>query len=94
MKAIINNLLYDTEKAEKIYEYRRKVQGAEVLFMPGYSFYDWCHIDIYKTTSGRWFEHNTDKSTITPTTEADVKDTIRKINPEKYMELFGSVENA
>ena len=46
MKKIIGNLLYDTEKAEKIYSYRlRRKTGSIGTF----NFYSWFDIDVYKT---------------------------------------------
>ena len=46
MKKIIGNLLYDTEKAEKIYSFRQK---RIVSNFGGMNFYEWYDIDVYKT---------------------------------------------
>lgn len=93
-KAIINGKLYDTEKAEKVDIYRRRVDmgpvlpGSEVHFMPFHT------IVIYKTAKGNYFEHDEKTNSITLTNEARVKDTIRKLYPDRYIELFGEVEEA
>ena len=39
MKKIIGNKIYDTEKAKKIFEFRRERKGDDCWFKPGYSFY-------------------------------------------------------
>lgn len=93
-KAIINGKLYDTEKAEKVVSFRRRVDmgpiysGSEIHYTPLHD------IDIYKTAKGNYFEHDVDKGTITTTDEDEVKDIIRRLYPDKYIELFGEVEEA
>lgn len=93
-KAIINGKLYDTEKAEKIESYRRRVDegpvlpGSEVHYIPFHT------IVIYKTAKGNYFEHDENNNHITTTDEAGVKEIIRKLYPDRYIELFGEVEEA
>ena len=94
MRAIIGNLLYDTARAKKIFSFRRKVKGPDMALFPGYCFVEWCDIDIYKTASGRWFEHNKDKETITPTKESNVKEITSRLDPKRYIEFFGNVKEA
>ena len=53
MKKIIGNLLYDTEKAEKIYSFMQK---RKISSFGGMNFYEWysvdavsyTHLDVYK----------------------------------------------
>ena len=46
MKKIIGNLLYDTEKAEKIYSF---IQKRKITSFGGMNFHDWYSVDVYKT---------------------------------------------
>ncbi len=93
-KAIIDGKLYDTEKAEKIDSYRKRVDMGPIL---SGSYVHWTpmhRIDIYKTAKGNYFEHDVDGDTITTTDEARVRAIIQKLYPDKYIELFGEVEEA
>ena len=75
-RAIINNLLYDTEKAEFLLGYcEGKTKAVKVL---------------YKTKRGRYFAHNIQKESITPMTEESARDLIKDLSIEKYIELFGT----
>ena len=93
-RAIINDKLYDTEKAEKIISFQRRVDmgpiypGADTHWAPLHD------IDLYKTAKGKYFEHDRDRDAITPTHEEKAKDVIRRLYPDKYIELFGEVEEA
>lgn len=49
MKKIIDNLLYDTERSEKIYSYIRKIKTGSIGF---FNTYHWFDIDVYKTKIG------------------------------------------
>lgn len=62
MKAIIENKLYDTEKAELVYSFVRKCIGKDIFGMPGYCWADTCNIDLYKTQKGQYFEHNEERN--------------------------------
>lgn len=97
MKKIIDNKLYDTEKANKIYEYKHKYfeQGS---FMPeGWGFAHWEKAEVYKTEKGNYFvyfydENNENRERIEIRTEAKVKKLIQELNVDKYLELFGKVD--
>ena len=96
MKQIIDNKIYDTEKADKIYDFRRKVKGDECILWPGHYFYYWTNAQVYKTKKGNYFLH-LDKAEgydekIETITEEKVKELIKELNPDKYLELFGSVD--
>ena len=64
MRAIINGLLYDTEKAEIVWK--------------SDSFY----LDLYKTKNNRLVDEN------------KIKEFFGIRYPDKYIELFGEVEEA
>ena len=96
MKKIINNKLYDTDNAKIIFEFCIKLKGEDCWFKDGYAFYYWTNAQIYKTTKGNYFYHYDASGDydeiIEPTTLEDVKILIKKINPDKYIELFGNNE--
>ena len=93
-KAIINEKIYDTQKAEAVVKFRCRVDmgpvlsGSTVHWTPLHDF------TLYKTAKGNYFDYDEDTEAITPMDEADVKDLIRKLYPDKYIELFGEVEEA
>lgn len=93
-KAIIDSKLYDTEKAEPIISFNRRVDmgpifsGSELHWTPLHN------IILYKTAKGNYFEHDVDRDTITPKTEQMAQDLVRRLYPDTYIELFGKVEEA
>lgn len=98
MKAIINEKLYDTEKAKLLFSYKRKYKGNELFWKPGYFWYAWADVDIYKTEKGNYFlkvtEDDRNKEYLEATSEVNVKETIKKLDAEEYIKLFGKVEEA
>ena len=103
MKAIIDNKLYNTETAEIIYTFRGN-EPQSVLWSNKLKLNCWREKDIYKTKRGNYFIHiheggiNTSvsfsdlKERIELISEDKVKEIIRKLNIEKYIKLFGKVE--
>lgn len=93
MKKIINNKLYNTNTADIIFDFREKVRGDECWFRKGYSFCYWTDVQIYRTLNGNYFLHYNASSGydefIKEATEADVKNILKSLNPDKYIELFG-----
>ncbi len=96
MKAIIDNKIYDTEKATNIYEFRRKCKGSESVFFPGKFFVYWTNVQIYKTNKNNYFlhydEYDNYKEKIETITEDEVKEIIKKLEPDKYINLFGTID--
>lgn len=96
MKKIIDNKIYDTEKAVKIYEFRKKRKGNECILWPGRYFFYWTETQIYKTSRDNYFLHFDEaeghKEEIEPITETEVKELIKELNSEKYIELFGMID--
>lgn len=96
MKQIIDNKIYDTEKATPIFEFRRKCKGDEVWFRPGYVFTYWTDVQVYKTVKGNYFLHfdakDGYKEFIETTTKEEVEFIIKKLDPNKYIELFGIID--
>jgi hypothetical protein len=94
MKAIVDGKLYNTETAERIFSFRRKYKGAEISWMPGYSWVDWHDIDLYKTKKGAYFELDKKRESITPVAEEVVKNVLQKLDTDKFIEIFGEVIEA
>jgi len=93
MKRIVNGLLYDTEKAEKISEFKRSSDRI----------YDWwlgaeCRVHqrevLYRTKKGRYFIHSSSKAlgecneTIVPLAEDEAFQWLIEHDPEKAKEVF------
>ena len=93
-KAIINNKLYDTDRAALVVTFRRKVNecpvrpGSQVYWTPTHDF------ALYRTAKGNYFEHDQNTNEITPRSEDWSKDLILRLYPDKYIEIFGPVEEA
>ena len=94
MRAIRDGKLYDTATAEKIFSFCRKVAGNEIAWLPGYCFVRPHDIDLYRTKSGAYFEHDVDTGDIRPITEYEATDIVRRLDADKYIELFGDVPEA
>ena len=94
MRAIRDGKLYDTATAEKIFSCCRKVAGKEIAWLPGYCFMQTHDIDIYRTKSGAYFEHDVDAGNIRTITEYEATDIVRRLDADKYIELFGDVPEA
>ena len=93
MKAIINNKIYDTTKAEAIIDYRRKVNEGEIL-NSGVYYCPYHNFTLYKTAKGSYFEHDKTKDIISVLSEEIARDIVRKLEPDLYIKLFGDVEEA
>lgn len=93
-KAIINNKMYDTEKAESVVSFRRRVDMGPVISGSQIHWTPMHDCTLYKTAKGSYFDHDEDTGTITPRDETWAKDLIRRLYPDKYIELFGEVEEA
>lgn len=98
MKKIIGNLLYDTEKAEKIYSFRQK---RKISSFGGMNFYEWYDMDVYKTNKDNYFiygyikEKPSYKPFIEEYSEPEFEELLKEIDPDKYIELgFNDFEDA
>lgn len=88
MKKIIGNLLYDTEKAKKIYSF---IQKRKISSFGGMNFYEWYSIDVYKTEKDK----PSYKHFIEEYSEPEFEKLLKEIDPDKYIELgFNDFENA
>lgn len=97
MKKILNNKIYDTEKSERVFEYRHKWL-KNVSYLPiNYGFVEWEDATIYKTKKGNYFIYfnqsgYAERERIEETTLDNVKRIISELNPDEYLELFGTEE--
>ncbi len=100
MKYLVENKLYDTEKAEKIITYSKGIKH-EGMFLTTYPKYE--HT-LYKTKKGQFFIHigkytekpdisYPDKNYIKLITKKEAKQILEDLNEvEKYIEIFGEIE--
>lgn len=91
MKQIINNKLYDTNKTTHIFSFRQNYP-YESIFQKGIYFNNWKEVEYLKTEKGTYLLHNTDDKKVEIVQEDEVKDTLKKLDTDKYIELFGEVE--
>lgn len=93
-KSIVDGKLYDTEKATKVSE----MNGGRLLFVTEKGNYFSCttECDNYISSSedGICQVHEIIYSDIRPESIEGAKDSIGRCKPEKYVELFGEVEEA
>lgn len=103
MKAIRDNKVYDTEKAEEVMTFYRETPVTGInLFGQEIKHNVSRECILYKTVKGNWFEHrkkmNTtmnSKDIIVLVNEEDVKSTFRSLGEvEKYEEYFEKLEEA
>ena len=107
MKQIINNKLYDTEKADLLYSYLKNVPTIHSFLGNTYETTCWRDTDLYVTKKNNYFIHikqaNENRNNsyigrvveyIEETSEEEAKNLIQKLDPDKAIELFGEVEEA
>ena len=82
-RAVIDGLLYDTSKAEKVVTFDSCIANGS-FFIPK---------DLYMTKNRRFFSVSRLGGYIQTETEEEVKKILSQ-RPEKYQEIFGKVEEA
>jgi len=97
VKKIIDNKLYDTEKAEKIFNFRQQRKTGN---FGDYNFYRWFNVEVYKTKKNNYFFYGyikdslDNKEFLEVVSEENVKDVMKELDPDKYIKLFGDIEEA
>ena len=91
MRAIIGDLLYDTKKAELMLSYREWKLDGNLL---GVNMHSWHDMEMYKTPSGRYFLHDVQGKCILIPSEDEIADNYKKFDIDKYIEIYGGVEEA
>ena len=88
MRVIINNLLYDTDKSEIIYDNRTKV----IFKTRNGRYFKACRIISFSGYPAT-VEYSKDFHDITPLSKDELKYELRDA-PETYRSVFGAVEEA
>ncbi|PNX51332.1 MAG: hypothetical protein BV456_03530 [Thermoplasmata archaeon M8B2D] len=91
MKKIIEGKIYNTENAKIIFEFIRKYNDP-ISCMPGYSHSTWEDAKYLKTLKGTFLYYCEKRKDLEIITEDDIKKIIGRLNPDKYIELFGELE--
>lgn len=93
MKFIVNGKIYDTDKAEKVLNYRRRFPLP--LFPQLSEMYD---MVLYKTSKGNWFSLKCEdfgKKSCIVNTEKEVKEIFEKCGRDDlHAQYFGELEEA
>jgi len=97
LKKIIDNKIYDTEKATKIYEYSHKWFEECNWLKKGWGFTHWENAEVYKTNKDNCFiyfydEGYPDRERIEIKTLDEIKELVKKLNPDEFIKLFGDSE--
>lgn len=97
MKKIINNKLYDTEKGEKIFSFRQKRKTGN---FGNLNIYSWFNVEVYKTKKNNYFFYGyikdslDNKEYLEVVSEENIKEIMKELDPDKYIKLFGEIEEA
>lgn len=94
LRKIIDGKLYDTESALILFEFRRKYQDPlnPLFFGKNMVHVEWEDAQYLKTERGAYLYYCPKRKDLQVVTENEVKDTIRKLNADAYMRIFGQVE--
>lgn len=93
MRFIVNNKIYDTDKAELLCSFRKQWESETILG----TLYPYRDTNLYKTVKGNYFLTCTaDYGTnyIKVIDEANAKNYLMRNNYDKYVEMFGELEEA
>ena len=95
MQYLVNNRIYDTEKADKIISYSKSLEINRLGCLTIYKKYK--HT-LYKTKKDRYFfffldYKHIESEEIELLTETEVKDLLCELNAiDEYIDLFGELE--
>lgn len=94
LRKIIDGKLYDTESALILFEFRRKYQDPlnPLFFGKNMVHNEWEDAQYLKTERGAYLYYCPKRKDLQVVTENEVKDTIRKLDADAYMRIFGQVE--
>lgn len=91
MKKIINDKLYDTDKAEVIFSFKRKYKDS-CVWSKEITFNTWEPAQYLKTPKGAFLYYCENRKELELLEEVEVKRVIQQVDPDRYMELYGAVE--
>ena len=94
LRKIIDGKLYDTASARIIFEFRRKYQDTLTsLFSWGNTVQNvWEDAQYLKTIRGTYLYYCPKRKELKVVTEKQVADTIRELDADAYIRIFGDVE--
>ena len=91
MKKIIDGKLYDTEKAEVVFTFKRKYQDP-CIWSKEIVFNTWERACYLKTQKGAFLYYCEDRKELELIDETEVKRVIQQVDPDRFIELYGEVE--
>lgn len=94
LRKIIDGKLYDTASARIIFEFRRKYQDPlnPLFFGENMVRNVWEDVQYLKTIRGTYLYYCPKRKELEVVTEKQVADTIRKLDADAYIRIFGDVE--
>lgn len=94
IRKIIDGKLYDTENARILFTFRRKYQDPlnPLFFGKNMVHVEWEDAQYLKTERGAYLYYCPKRKDIQVVTEKEVAETIRKLDADAYIRLFGQVE--
>ena len=94
IRKIIDGKLYDTENARILFMFRRKYRDPlnPLFFGENMVSNTWEDVEYLKTERGVYLYYCPKRKDLQVVTEKEVADTIRKLDADAYIRLFGQVE--
>lgn len=94
LRKIIDGKVYDTENARILFEFRRKYQDPlnPLFFGKDMVHVEWEKAQYLKTERGAYLYYCPERKDLQVVTENEVKDTIRELDADAYIRIFGQVE--
>lgn len=93
MRFIISNKIYDTEKAEKLCVFSKQWETSTIFG----TLYPYHNTTLYRTAKGAYFlvgDFDYDRGKIEVITEAEAKTYLMHYAYNRYVEMFGELEEA
>ena len=93
MRFIVENKIYDTEKAELLCSFRKQWKSETILG----TMYPFRDTKLYKTAKGKYFitsKEDYEQSCIKVINEDKAKEYLMHSDYDKYAEMFGELEEA
>lgn len=91
MKKIIDGKIYDTEKAEVIFSFRRKYMDP-IMWQKNLAHVEYVPAQYLKTQKGTFLFYCERREDLKVVKEEEVKNVIEKLDPDRFMELYGELE--
>lgn len=91
MKAIIDNVIYNTFTSKKLCKYFNNFSRGGILT----PVEKWSHrVVLYQAKNGMFFEYNLTKKCLRAIDVDTVKENLMRFAPSKYVKLFGGVSDS